>query len=72
MDAQELIQPDEIAVMPFADWFSMKAGFVGIRPEFNGFAVYEYHAETKIKRHWFMQKAVAYALYDEIREYLEA
>jgi hypothetical protein len=72
MDDQELILPDDIAIMPFEDWFSMRTGFVGIRVEFNGFAVYEYHAENKIKRHWFMQKTVAYALYDEIRVYLEA
>lgn len=55
----------------FADWFRSKHGFVGIRPEYNGTAVYEYRSETDVKHYWYQQKVVAYALFEELRLYLE-
>lgn len=62
---------DDICTILFADWFPIQNGFVGICTEFDGFAVYEYHFEDDLKRHWYRQKNVAYELYDELRMYLQ-
>ncbi|BCJ85875.1 hypothetical protein [Effusibacillus dendaii] len=60
----------EFETIVFADWFPTKSGFVAIRPEFYGTAVYQYRTDKPVKHDWFMQSDIAYALYEELRSYL--
>ncbi|WP_018132841.1 hypothetical protein [Effusibacillus pohliae] len=60
----------QVETLLFADWFPTRDGFVGIRPEYCGTAVYQYRSENPLKHYWFQQQDVAYALYEELRQYL--
>ncbi|MFC4769191.1 hypothetical protein [Effusibacillus consociatus] len=60
-----------VETLLFEDWFKSKTGFVAIRPEYNGMAIYEYRSLDQVKHHWYQHKDVAYSHYEELRLYLQ-